>query len=198
MKFEKEITVEVDTDLQSLKQILKENNFSIKQEYDVNDIYMLNNNHQISQNYLETLKKCVLIRHVISKYRDAKMITYKYKEYNEKGEIIKQGMSDCKVYSVEEAQSLLELLGYSKLIDINDHLIVYANETTELAVQLVNNKHIYIEIEEKCRYIDRTYSNIEEMKDDIKKYNIPIKEDNFFAKKAEIELKEKLKNNTKF
>lgn len=50
-------------------------------------------------------------------------------------------------------------------MEIHYHIIVYANESTELAVQLINNKHIYIEIEEKCNYVDKVFSDIEEMKE---------------------------------
>jgi len=54
---------------------------------------------------------------------------------------------------------------------INDHMLVYANDTDELVIQNVNKKHIYIEIEDKCS----VYNSIDEMKDAIKKYSISIK-----------------------
>ena len=73
---------------------------------------------------------------------------------------------------------------------INDHILVYATEKDELAIQVVNNNHIYIEIEEECHYANRIYNSIEEMKKVIIDNNIPIKDNNYFAKKAEIELKE--------
>jgi len=74
-------------------------------------------------------------------------------------------------------------------MEINDHIIIYANDITELAVQLVNN-HIYIEIEEYSRLHDKIYKNIDEIKKEFLKYNIPIKNNNYFVKKAEIELRE--------
>lgn len=189
MKYENEITVEVDTSLEKLEEILRLNNFVVKNEYDLIDIYMVNNSCD-SKESLDILKNCLLIRNVITKEENKKIITYKYKEYNDKKEIIKQGKVDCSVASIEEAKNLLETIGYRELIKINDHLIVYANENTEFAVQLVNNKHIYIELEEKCNYISREYNSIEEMINDLKQYNIPIKGENYFVKKAEIELME--------
>lgn len=71
-------------------------------------------------------------------------------------------------------------------------MLVYSNGNDEFVVQIVNNKHLYIEIEEKCNYTDKIYKTIDEMIDVIKKYDIPIKGDNYFVKKAEIELKETL------
>ncbi len=79
---------------------------------------------------------------------------------------------------------------YEELLRIDDHIIVYANQEDEIAVQLVNDKHIYIEIEEKCYTINRVYRNIEEMKNVIAKYTIPMKENNYYVRKAEIELRE--------
>lgn len=192
VKYENEITVEVNTTFDELNEILIANNFVVQEEYDLIDIYMVKKECDITNDALEVLSNCLLIRNIITKEENKKKITYKYKEYNDKREIIKQGKVDCDITSIEEAKSLLESIGYQELIKINDHLIVYANEKTELAVQLVNDKHIYIEIEDKCNYISRKYESIEEMINDFKQYNIPIKGDNYFVKKAEIELMEYL------
>ena len=70
-------------------------------------------------------------------------------------------------------------------------MLVYATDNDELAIQNVNNKHIYIEIEDKCNYANRFYNSIEEMKKVITDNSIPIKNDDYFVKKAEQELQEK-------
>ena len=191
MKFEKEITVEINTSLKNLESLLKENNFKIKEIYDINDIYLLNKNIEKSNNILELLKNCVLIRHIIEKNKEYKMITYKYKEYNDKNEITKQGKINCYIDSIDEAEQLFKYLNYEKLLEIYDHSFVYSNGEDEFVVQCVNNKHIYIEVEDKCHYIDKEYKNIEEMKKVINKYNIPIKSNDYFVKKAEVEMLEK-------
>lgn len=191
MIYEKEITVEVACGFQELERILSENNFEIKEDYRVVDIYMVKNDCLIDNNYLDVLKKCVLIRNIIENDKETKQITYKYKEFDDFGEIIKQGKINCKVESIEDAKKLLEFIGYNQLIKIVDCIYVYANDVSELSVQLVNDKHIYIEVEEKCNFIDKSYNDIEEMKKVIKDYNIPIVDNNYFVKKAEIELKEK-------
>lgn len=188
IEFEKEITVEVDCNLDELKQILKENNFILKQEYDILDIYMLKDESNQKKEPLDILNNCLLIRNIITDSKNIKRITYKYKEFNEKNEIIKQGKTYCDVNSIQEARNLLEVIGYHEFVKINDHLMIYANEKTEFAVQLVNDKHIYIELEDKCNYIERKYESIDEMINDFKQYNIPIKQDNYFVKKAEIEI----------
>ena len=187
--FENEITVEVDTDLDSLINLLKSNDFILKEEYDLNDIYMINKKDR-SDDYLAMLNKCILIRDIIEEDKRTKMLTYKYKEYNEKKEIVKQGKIKCIIDDIDSAKLLFEDLGFEELIRIKDHMLVFANEIDELVVQNVNNKHIYIEIEDKCNYAKRDYQSIDEMKEVIKKYSIPIKNNDYFVKKAEIELKE--------
>lgn len=44
MNYENEITVEVDTNLENLINILEERGFKLKEEYDLNDIYLINKN----------------------------------------------------------------------------------------------------------------------------------------------------------
>ena len=44
MNEEKEITVELDITLDELKKILEENNFKVVDDYQLNDIYMINKN----------------------------------------------------------------------------------------------------------------------------------------------------------
>lgn len=193
MKYENEITVETVCSIQELNNLLEKLEFKVMEEYDVFDIYMLDKNYNNTENKLELLKHCILIRDIVGKDEETKKITYKYKEYNEKEEIVKQGKSDCEILDIEEAKNLFEALNYEELIKINDHIIVYSNKIDELAVQVVNNKHIYIEIEEKCNYINKKYNSLDEMKNVVSKYKIPIKEENYFVKKAEIELEEKTK-----
>ena len=193
MKYENEITVETVCSLQELNNLLEKLEFKVMEEYDVFDIYMLDKNYNNTENKLELLKHCILIRDIVGKDEEIKKITYKYKEYNEKEEIVKQGKIDCEILDIEETKNLFEALNYEELIRINDHIIVYSNNIDELAVQVVNNKHIYIEIEEKCNYINKKYNSLDELKNVVSKYKIPIKEENYFVKKAEIELEEKTK-----
>ena len=193
MEFEKEITVEVDTSLGDLIKLLETNGFQLKETYDLNDIYLINKNDK-SEDLLSMLGKCVIIRDMIDADKERITLTYKYKEYNEDKEIINQGKINSEINDIDSMKMLFEKLDFVELLRINDHLLVYANDTDELAIQNVNNKYIYIEIEDKCNYIDKHYDSIDEMKNVIKKYEIPIKENNYFAKKALTILEEKIMN----
>ena len=104
---------------------------------------------------LYLLSKCVLIRDIIEENKETKMLTYKYKEYNEKEEIVKQGKVKTKIDDIDSAKMLFEKLGFVELIRINDHMRVYATEQDELVVQEVNDKHVYVELEDECHYANR-------------------------------------------
>lgn len=190
MKYENEITVEADTNLENLIVLLNSKGFELKETYDLNDIYLINKNDK-ENNYLSMLNKCVLIRHIIEKNKETKILTYKYKEYNQNKEITKQGKINVSIDDIDNTKLLFEKLNFEELIRINNHMLVYATDKDELVIQSVNNKHIYIEIEDKCNYANRIYNSIDEMKKVIIDNNIPIKNNDFFVKKAEIELQEK-------
>lgn len=189
MKFENEITVEVTTDLKSLIGLLESKGFVLKETYDLNDIYLINKIDK-SDDFYDMLSKSILVRDIIEENKETKKLTYKYKEYNDLKEITKQGKVSVNIDDIDSAIELFKRLNFEELIRINDHMLVYATDKDELVIQNVNDKHIYIEIEDDCHYADRFYNSIDEMKEVINSNNIPIKDENYFVKKAIIELEE--------
>ena len=190
MKKEIEITVRVNVSYEKLKEELKQNNFIKKEEYIVNDSYLINSLINITDmKSLDILKKCVLVRDIVG---ILKQLLYKYKKYDNNGNIIEQGKIKCPVTDINKAMEFMNAIGYEKLFNIYDKCIVFANDKTELVVQLVNDKYIFIEMESEPQYINRKYENVEELKDDICSYNLSIDKSNFFVKKAELILNETL------
>lgn len=190
MKKEIEITVRVNVSYEKLEEELKRNNFIKKEEYIVNDSYLINSSINITDmKSLDILKKCVLVRDIVG---ILKQLLYKYKKYDSNGDIIEQGKIKCPVTDINKAMEFMNAIGYEKLFDIHDKCIVFANDKTELVVQLVNDKYIFIEMESEPQYINKKYENVEELKDDICSYNLSIDKSNFFVKKAELILNETL------
>lgn len=190
MKKEIEITVRVNVSYEKIEEELKQNNFIKKEEYIVNDSYLINSLINITDmKSLDILKKCVLVRDIVG---ILKQLLYKYKKYDSNGDIIEQGKIKCPVTDINKAMEFMNAIGYEKLFDIHDKCIVFANDKTELVVQLVNDKYIFIEMESEPQYINRKYENVEELKDDICSYNLSIDKSNFFVKKAELILNETL------
>lgn len=188
MQLETEITVLVTVDYETLEKELKQNSFVKKEEYTVNDVYMIDNKIDISNmNNLDILKKCILVRNIEG---FAKELLYKYKKYDDNGDILEQGKVRCPITNIPKAIQFMKAINYKELFKVHDKCIVYANSKSELIVQLVNDKYIFIEMENKCEFTDRVYNNVDELKEDICSYNLSIDKSNFFVKKAEMILNE--------
>ena len=190
MVMETEITVLVKSDYEVLKRELEKNEFQIKEKYELKDVYMIDKDIDLSKlSKLEILKKCILVRNIVNIKKE---LLYKYKKYDVNGDILEQGKVECPVIDIEKAIGFMESINYKKLFNIYDRCIVYANKETELVVQLVNNKYIFIEMESECEHIKRKYNSVEELKNDINRYNLPIDNSNYFVKKAELILSENI------
>lgn len=190
MVMETEITVLVKSDYEVLKRELEKNEFQIKEKYELKDVYMIDKDIDLSKlSKLEILKKCILVRDIVNIKKE---LLYKYKKYDVNGDILEQGKVECPVIDIKKAIGFMESINYKKLFNIYDRCIVYANKETELVVQLVNDKYIFIEMESECEHIKRKYNSVEELKNDINRYNLPIDNSNYFVKKAELILSENI------
>ncbi len=191
MQMETEITVLVKTDYETLKKELKTYGFQEKEKYTVNDVYLIDGTIDIlKMKSLDILKNCVLVRDIVGIEKD---LLYKYKKFDTNGDIIEQGKVECPIIDVGKAIQFMKMIKYKKLFNIVDNCVVFANDTTELVVQLVNSKYIFIEMESKCEYIKKEYKNVNDLKNELCRYNLSIDSSNFFVKKAEIILNEILK-----
>ena len=191
MKYENEITVQVTCNYEELHSLLIKQGFKIIEKYTIIDEYLISKDYDLkNKNYLDILKECVIVRYIENTLKE---LLYKYKEYSNNGDILKQAKVSCKVNDIKEASNFMKTIGYKELIHIQNNSVVYTNDKIEFAVQLVNDKYIFIELEDKSEYLNKTYSSIEEMKEEINLYNLPIVKNKYFAKKAAIILEDKLK-----
>lgn len=190
MQKEREITVLVKSDYKTLKKELENNNFKIVEEFQLNDIYMIDKNIDLSTlSSIEILWKCILIRDLI----DKKSLIYKHKNYTANWDIIEEWKTECPITDISKAIEFMQSINYRTLFEIHDKCFVFANQKSELVVQLVNDQYIFIEMESECKHINRKYNSIDELKDDLNSYNLPIDNATYFAKKAETILKKTLK-----
>ncbi len=188
MKIEKEITVKVNCDYDTLIKDLKQKGFQMIERYQLNDVYMLPNSIDIDKtDDLEILKNCVLVRDIDG---IDKQLVYKYKKYAENGNILEQGKVKCNINDIEEGINFLEAINYKVLFKIYDTSEVYTNGKTELVVQYVNDKYLFIELESEFQHTKGGYSSIQEMIDDLNSYDIDFDKNDYFAKKALIIFRE--------
>lgn len=191
MKLENEITVEVLTSKENTIKAISNNGFKFKKEYDINDIYLVKKEFENCKILNELLNNCILIRDISEELNTRKLITYKQKQIDTNGDILNQINANVEINNIDDAYNMLKLIGYIDLMKISDHIMIYQrNNGDELALQFVNDK-IYIEIEEKCEHTGKKYESLDYMKSIITDLNLPIKGENYYAKKAEDILNEK-------
>ena len=191
MKYENEITVQVTCNYEELHSLLIKQGFKIIEKYKVIDEYLISKDYDLkNKNSLAILKECVIVRYIENTLKE---LLYKYKEYSNNGDIIKQAKVSCKVNDIKEASNFMKTIGYKELIHIQNNSVVYTNDKIEFAVQLVNDKYIFIELEERSEHVKTVFSNVEDMKKVIDSLNIPMVKNNYFAKKAVIVLEESKK-----
>ena len=191
MKYENEITVQVTCNYEELHNLLIKQGFKIIEKYKVIDEYLISKDYDLkNKNSLDILKECVIVRYIENTLKE---LLYKYKEYSNNGDILKQAKVSCKVNDIKEASNFMKTIGYKELIHIQNNSVVYTNDKIEFAVQLVNDKYIFIELEERSEHVKTVFSNVEDMKKVINSLNIPMVKNNYFAKKAVIVLEESKK-----
>lgn len=114
-----------------------------------------------------------------------KNITYKLKKFADNGDILSQKSINCDIYDIEQAKLLLKAIGYHQIMNIKENNVIYTKENLELAVKDIKNGDILIEIETKP---DSNFDTVDKLKNIIIDLEIPIEDNQFFVKKAEVEL----------
>lgn len=186
---ELEITVKVNCSLKELDEYLLNNGFKIVDKYDCYDKYLINKDINISNmKDLDVIKKCILLRDIIG---IKKSITSKNKIYDHNGRITKQEKIDCVVDDLSLALKFMESINFRVLLEIYDKIIVYSNGEIEICSQYVNDKYLFIEMEDTAfKTPKHDYDNLDSMINDFDKIGIDYDNSNYFVSKAEIILNE--------
>ena len=117
--------------------------------------------------------------------KSKKLITFKIKNIDESGKILNQKSVNCKIIETEDAKKLLKAIGYKEIMNIKEEYVVYEKEGFQLAIKDIKNGDKLIEIETKE---NKELDTIEKLIQKVNKIGIPVYTDNYFVKKAEIEL----------
>lgn len=190
-----EITVKISCSLQEMYNILESKGFSIIDKYNLEDIYYINKDIDIKkQSIREILKKYILIRKVTQFIPDDFIksytvleLTLKSKNIASDGIIISQDKIDCQIQDIKQGKEFIEALGYKNLMTIKERAIVYGKGKLKLAIKDIENSEKLIEIETIDN--DPDFDTTEKLKEKLNDLQIPINTNDYFVKKAEIELK---------
>lgn len=188
LKQSNEITVKIKCELEELYKILEEKEFKTIRKFSMDDTYFVPETLNIEEiETREILSKAIMVREIelktIGKVR--KLITYKIKEFDEKGNILNQKAINCEIEKIEEAKKLLNAIGYKEIMNIKEDDIVYGKDGFELAIKDIKDGENLIEIETEE---SEELNTIEKLIQKINEIEIPIYTDNYFVKKAEVEL----------
>lgn len=179
---ELEITVKVNSTYEKLHSDLERIGFSKIKQTIMYDTYMIDKNIDISNmKDLDILSKCVIVRN-IGEYN---AFIYKIKEYDEYENIISQEKIECNISNVNSGIKFMIMINYKELLNIKSELIIYSNNIFEIAVQIVNDDFILIEME------DDKFDSIDDMISSFSKLDIDYDRSNYFVKKAQIILRRK-------
>lgn len=172
-----EITVKINATMEEIHKIIKEKEYEEIDKFSLDDTYFIPENLDIEKiSTREILAKALIIRWIKRDEKIIKQITFKIKNIDSKGNILSQKSINCEIKSIEDAKKLLQAIGYREIMNIKENGF-------QLAIKDIINGDKLIEIEE-----NEKYDTIEKIIKELEKQNIPIFTDNYFVKKAEIEL----------
>ena len=194
VKQSNEITVKVKENLNSLYNRLENKGFKVIDEFYMEDTFFIPNNLNLEKmKTRDIIAKAILVRKIRGKGDKAlaNKLTFKRKNIDSNGNILSQDSINCDILDVEDAKKFIEAIGYKEIMTISEEDKVYEKDSFELAIKDIKNGDNLIEIEtvEGNNELD----TIEKLKEKINNLDIPIYTDNYFVKKAEIELDKVLK-----
>lgn len=185
-----EITLKIKCSIDEFYNILEEKKFKIVDRFFLDDTYFVSKDIDIHKlKPREILKKYILIRNITqyipNEYKVIKM-TYKTKDILSNGDIINQENIDCKIDNIENGIKFVNAIGYKRIMNIKEDNVSYMKDGLRIDVKDVKNGDKLIEIETVKDNAD--LNTIDKLKEKVTNLKLPIDTDDYFVKKAEIEL----------
>ena len=181
-----EITVKIKCDINEFYDIIEKRGFKNIDHFNLDDTFFISNDLDIdSMTTREILSKAVLVRKVTYDYKVVKLITFKKKKFDEKGNILDQQNIECNILEIDEAKRLLNAMGYKEIMRIVENDLVFKKDNVQFAVKDIVDGDKLLEME---MGFNESFSTLSQIEEKMKELDIPVHTDNFFVKKAEIEL----------
>ena len=192
-----EITVKLKCSIKEIIKILEEKRFKEVNEYLLTDTYYVPKDIEINVSSIrQILSQSIMIREFKKKEENGitksnPRFTIKKKDIAQNGEIVNQEKIDCEIMNAEDGKNFLQVIGYKQLMTIKEKGIIFQNGELEIQVKDIINGDKLIEIELKEN--NEKLNTIEKVKKELNKLDLPIDKNDYFIKKAEIELKKLIK-----
>lgn len=162
-----EITCEVFEEISTIVKSLEDKGFKYVEEFTLDDIYMKNDKTNEFAPENGKITDTLIIRYV---NENDKKIVCKRKNYNSNGFEISTEKSVLKVMSIEEAEKHLDILGYTRFLNMIDKNYMYENDEFIAYIQDVKDLGIFIELEAKK--VEDAEQNIKQLIELVKTLNL--------------------------
>lgn len=163
-----EITVRLNEDVKVAIKKLEKLGYKKMRESDIEDIYLTSKLNELNKDNIQyILKKSVLLRKLKLADKEIKKITYKNKEYDEKGTVISESKINLDCSDLEKAEELFKNLDFERLVVVKYHVIVYSKGTLEYAFQIVENLGTLIEYENSDDFANKSISDVNIAKEEM-------------------------------
>ena len=195
LKENNEITLKIKCDLNEFYKIMRKRGFKKIDKFRLDDTYFLPKDLNLNKtNIRYALSKAVLVRDITDEILDekTKLITFKIKKFDENGQILNQESINCNISNIDDAKKLLKAIGYKEIMNIIEDDVVYEKDGFEIAIKNIKNGDNLIEIETTD---NDELDTIEKLIKKVNELEIPVYTDNYFIKKAEVELEKTIPHN---
>ena len=144
---EKEICLKSNVPFEELKSIMFNIGFKVQEDFQMNDIYMINKNIDISLDNKDVIfKDNVLVRETVGKRI---LLVNKIKELDDNGVVIGERSVKCPINDSISGYNFLCSIGYKKAFELKDHNLLLTNGVNEIYIQDVEGLGTYVEMEQK-------------------------------------------------
>ena len=180
---EKEICLKSNVSFEEIKNIMFDIGFKVQEDFQMNDIYMINKDVDISLDNKDIIfKDNILVRETVGKRT---LLVNKIKKLDDNGVVIGERKVKCPIADSLSGYNFLCSIGYKKVFELKDHNLLVTNVVNEIYIQDVERLGTYIEMEQKNLLLKNTNGDtIEELVNTIKKYNLPLDYSDISVKKA--------------
>ena len=180
---EKEICLKSNVSFEEIKNIMFDIGFKVQEDFQMNDIYMINKDVDISLDNKDIIfKDNILVRETVGKRT---LLVNKIKKLDDNGVVIGERKVKCPIADSLSGYNFLCSIGYKKVFELKDHNLLVTNGVNEIYIQDVERLVTYSEIEQKNLLLKNTNGDtIEELVNTIKKYNLPLDYSDISVKKA--------------
>lgn len=185
-----EITIRLKCSIKEICNILEDKNFKLIEKFILDDTYFTPKELDFkNMSYREILSKAILLRNITEFIPERKVVTltFKSKQIDDNGNILEQNKVDCEIINAKAGKTFIEAIGYKELMNIKENDIVYGKDGLHIAIKDIENGDKLIEVETVEGNVE--LDTINKLKEKLNELQIPIDTNDYFVKKAEIELR---------